>query len=132
MKKELEQTIIHLSSVLVIPNSMPECLKILEITPIPILNRYLVKKDGIVIQGIIENTIDYVYLCPIDHVEKSKRLKFRINFARFMEIRDLKVYSTINLRANLEWKEFSYINPRNIRLFQIICVNPMGTLKSKD
>ena len=129
MNDDIQQEIIHLSGVLVIPDSMPECLRILDTSSKPILNRYLIKKGGIVFQGVTENVIEYVYLCPIQKVEKNKTLKCRINFARYIENEKLNDYSKISLKADLAWKEFSLINTRHIRFFQIIHVNPCYTFK---
>jgi hypothetical protein len=132
MRKELEQVIINISGILVIPDSKPECLRIIEASPIPILKHSLVKEGGIVIQGVIENTIEYVFNCPKEQIEKSQCFKSKIHFARFMGVKNLKAYSKIDLRVYLEWKEFSLLNPRHIKFFLIVGGNPVYRLKSEN
>ncbi|AHF08448.1 hypothetical protein [Desulfitobacterium metallireducens] len=130
MNDKSDQEIIYSSGVLVIPSFMPECFRILETISIPTLHRYLLKKEGIVIQGLTQNTIEYSYLCPIDNIEESKKLKCEIHFARFIENKNPNAYSKIKFRADLDWKEFSLIDSRHIRFQQIICVNSIFTLKA--
>jgi hypothetical protein len=132
MNSKSEQENIYLSGVLVIPDSMPECFRILDTISTPVLHRSIVKNEGIVLQGLTENTIEYSYLCPLNDSEESKKLKCKINFVRFIENKNPNVYSKIKLRADLDWKEFSLINPRHIRFFQIISVNAIYTLKVQD
>lgn len=132
MNSKSEQENIYLSGVLVIPDSMPECFRILDTISTPVLHRSIVKNEGIVLQGLTENTIEYSYLSPMNDSEESKKLKCKINFVRFMENKKPNVYSQIKLRADLDWKEFSLINPRHIRFFQILSVNAIYTLKVQD
>lgn len=130
MSNELQREIIHLSGVLVIPNSMPECLRIQEIASRPVLNRYLIKDSGIVFQGLAENVLSYIYACPTHKIEKIKTLKSKVNFARFIENENLNAYAQINLKAELAWQEFSLIDSRHIRFSQIIHVNLVYTQKN--
>lgn len=132
MNSKSEQENIYLSGVLVIPDSMPECFRILDTISTPVLHRSIVKNEGIVLQGLTENTIEYSYLSPMNDSEESKKLKCKINFVRFIENKKPNVYSQIKLRADLDWKEFSLINPRHIRFFQILSVNAIYTLKVQD
>lgn len=129
MNHGTEPYILKLSGNLIIPDSMPECQRILAGNSTAMLSHYFLTENGIVVRGRNESTVKYSFICPMENIEKTKTVKFKTNFARFIAIRNIRNYSRIGLKVDIAWEDFSLIHPKQIRFYQILNLDPNFQLK---